>query len=104
MKTILLCMALVGVSSSYAQSNKEETPQLPIALSGEHFVKAANNRTASLLCTLGAAVFSGIAMTMDEDMQQPAFVLSGGFLVVGVGFNISAIGHERKAGKIMQGK
>lgn len=94
-KTTLTLCILLGLAA-HAQ---QQPQQQPIALAGEQLIKAANNRTTAMILTGASIAFAGLASTMDQDQRTPAYFLSGACLMVGVGFNIGAIGKERKAGK-----
>ena len=97
----LLIFAALLTTSAVAQ---QQPQQQSISLAGEHLEKSAKARTTSLLTTAGGILLTSLAMTMEEDQRTPMMALGSITFAAGIGFNISSIGHERKAGKHLKGK
>ena len=107
MKNVLLSIALAtGLSATVnAQRLPDATPQpVDLHLAGEHLERAGKMRTTALLTTVGLGLVGGMVASMDPDMMAPGLGLAGLGLLVGVGINLGANGHEKKAGRIMMGR
>lgn len=100
--TIFAALLCLGLSAQQA------APVTPVAvdlhLAGAHLEKAGKQRNMALATVLLSGALGGAMVAMDSEQAGPAGALIGIGVAVGVGFNIGANGHERKAGRILQGK
>jgi hypothetical protein len=106
MKTILLTLALVGALTTSAQGleNIKPAAQVDLGLAGQHLEKAGKQRNTALLVGVGLAGIAGMVLAVDSENSAPAVGLLVCGVGVSVGLNIGANGHERKAGRILQGR
>lgn len=105
MKTAILSLALaLSLSATAQQAAPLHPATIDLHLAGQHIEKAGKQRNAALITTLTAAALGGMAMAMDSENATPAGAIIGIGAVVGLTLNIGANGHERKAGRILQGR
>lgn len=107
MKTTLTTIALALSLSASAQGPKATpTTDQPINLhlAGGHIEKAGKQRNTALLVVAATGLLGGMILAMDSDQAGPAIGIFGVGAVVSIGLNISSNSHERKAGRILQGR
>lgn len=105
MKTTLLSLAMLLTMGASAQLATPATPvTVDLHLAGTHLEKSGKQRTLGLITTLTSAAFAGIILSMDEEQAAPAAGMLAVGATIGLVFNLSANGHEKKAGRILQGR
>ena len=105
MKTMILSLALAITMSAQAQQAPPVAPaNVDLHLAGTHIEKAGKLRNTAVLTMLGMGLLGVAVVSMDEDNAAPAAAMLGIGAAVSIGLNIGANGHEKKAGRILQGK
>jgi hypothetical protein len=107
MKATITTIALALSLSASAQGPRATpTTDQPINLhlAGQHIEKAGKQRNTALLVVASTGLLGGMILAMDNDMAGPALGIMGVGAVFSIGLNISGNSHERKAGRILQGK
>lgn len=107
MRTVIAAIALCFGLSAIAQQLPQGPPADKISEAGMHIEKAGKQRTTAQIVTIGTSVLvAGMlaATDGDTDRQMPVFVLGGAGFLVGTVIHFGANSHEKRAGRIMQGK
>ena len=99
-----LTTLLIAVSFNVSAQLTEAPPPPDLHLAGMHIEKAGGNRNGALLAMGIGVVLSTMMLTADSDNVGMATGLGATGFVFALGLNISANSHERKAGRILQGK
>jgi hypothetical protein len=107
MKTMVLTLALAFSITASAQIDKAPPPApaaVDLNLAGQHLEKAGKQRNTALLVVAATGLIGGMILAMDSEQAGPALGIMGVGAVFSIGLNVSSNKHERKAGRIMQGK
>ena len=103
MKTLLVTLMLAGTLTASAQLLEAPPPAPDLHLVGHHIEKAGNQRNTAVLDALLSGAMGAAMLSMDEENLNMAGGIMGGGFAIGLGLNISANFHERKAGKLLKG-
>jgi hypothetical protein len=99
----LLTCATLTANAQLAQPAPDPKP-VDLHLAGSHIEKAGKQRNTAMFVGLGMAALGGMVMSVDSDNAAPGIGLAVMGLGIGIGINLGANGHERKAGRILQGR
>ena len=97
-------IGVLAVALSLSATAQEVKQPIDMNGAGIHLEKAGKQRTSAIVASLATATLGALLLSVDEDQTGPATGLIVGGLSVGLVLNLSANGHEKKAGRILQGK